>query len=322
MRLLLAALLLFGSEIILWTPPTHSSLDWILRGFGYLALATFTLDIAQRYLIRDGYDGMVLIAATALLHALLINPAVGWAEFPQTLLTRVMGGDALVQMILWGIFLAWLRGDIVKYGVYQAVGGLWLGIFWGFWMRWTPELRGTFEAVSLGQMALIAGSVFGLIVFVYYTITAQAPRQLDPDLFKLTPLEWLIWLLVVIILFLYQTLLGNITGSIFALTVILLMLCWLILWLRRDPVQDDHILTVHLPLRVQSPIWMVLLIVSFSGATYITFNLPLIDDVIYINQLWLMEIGSFGVGLLWLPLVASVIAVRSVDKMMREGWTV
>ena len=172
-------------------------LEWLVRIVGYVLLATLTLDIAERYRIRDGYDAMVLIAGTALLHGLLINPLISWQIFPDSLLTRIIGADALVQIILWGVFLAWMRGDKRKYSVYHLVGGVWLGIFWGFWMRWTPELRGTFSAISLSQMAMIAGVIFTVIIVFYYFVTVQFAKAVKaPDLL-LSQLEWGIVLVVV-----------------------------------------------------------------------------------------------------------------------------
>lgn len=321
MRLLLAALFFFGSEIILWTNPiAHSPVDWLIRGIGYLLLATLTLDVAQRYRIRDGFDAMVLIAATAILYSLIMNPLIGWRHVPDTLLTRIIGGDALVMTIVWGIFLAWMRGDVRKYWFYQAVGTLWLGVFWGFWMRWTPELRGTFEAISLDQMYYVAAISFTVIVLIYLLITAQFGKNLEANDLMLTPLEWGLALMLLIVLFLVQAIMQTIGFGAVMVTILLLALCWLILWLRRDD-DETSVLELHFPLKMQNLVWIALMMVSFAGAVYVTYNLPLIDDVAYINQLWLMEIGSFAVGILWLPIVATVIATRAIDRYMREGAT-
>lgn len=319
-RLLLAALFLFGSEIILWTDPlNHTVLDWVVRVVGYVVLATLTLDIAQRYRIRDGFDAMVVLAGTALVYNLLMNPTLGWTMIPDSVLTRIIGGDALVQLIMWGILLAWLRGDVRKYWWQQAIAGLWLGIYWGFWMRWTPELRGTFEAVPLTQLTLIAGISFLVIVLFYLLVTDQTAKTVQADAFMLAPLEWAIAGIVVILLFLVQAFLGTISAASFLITLAILAICWLILWLRREE-DEITVLEKHLPLKTQNPLWVLLLIASFAGAFYLAYQLPLISDVAFVNQLWLMEIGSAGMGIIWLPIVASVIATRAVDRFMREGW--
>lgn len=320
-RLLLAALFLFGSDIILWANPLeHSVIDWLIRGIGYLLIAMLTLDVAQRYRIQNGFDAMALITATAVLYSLLVNPLIGWSDFPGTLLTRIIGGDALVMTIMWGIFLAWMRGDVRKYWIYQAIGTGWLGIYWGFWMRWTPELRGTFEAISLEQMYYIAGLLLTVIALFYGLVTAQFSKKLEADDVLLTPLEWLLALMLMIVLFLVQAVFQTISIGAVTVTILLLALCWLILWLRRDE-DETSVMELHFPLKMQNPLWIILMMVSFVGAVYVTYNLPLIEDVAYINQLWLMEIGSFAVGILWLPIVATVIATRAIDRYMREGAT-
>lgn len=318
-RLLLAGLFAFGSEIILWTDPlSHAPLDWLVRIIGYLLLATLVLDIAQRYRIRDGYDVMVLIAGSALLHSVLINPHISWAEIPASLLTRIIGADALVQIIMWGIFLAWLQGSKRKYALYQAVGAGWLGMYWGFWMRWTPELRGTFEALPLTQLALIVGIAFGVLLIIYYLVVGVIASDVKaPDL-MLPPLGWGIAALVLILLFIYQAASGAIDSNVVVITVLLLTLCWLILWLRYNT-HNTALMEAHLPLIRQNPLWMLLLAGAFGSAFYIAYHLPLIEDVPFVDQLWLMEIGSFAVGLLWLPVVATVIASRSIDRIMRQG---
>jgi hypothetical protein len=61
--------------------------------------------------------------------------------------------------------------------------------------------------------------------------------------------------------------------------------------------------------------------VWFATAVYLSYSMPLITDVAFVNQLWLMELGSVAVGILWLPIVATVIATRAMDRYMREGWT-
>lgn len=321
-RFLLAALFLFASEIILWTVPIeHSPLEWLIRGFGYLLLATLTLDIAQRYRIRDGFDAMILLAGTALISGLLINPLISWELVPDSLLIRIIGGDALVMLIMWGIFLAWMRGDVRKYWWQQAIGTVWLGIFWGFWMRWTPELNGTFEAIPLNQMFMITGITFTVIVLFYLLVIVQSGKNIEADDVMLTNLEWAIALLVMIVLFLVQAVQQNFGAGAFLVTALVLALCWLILWLRRDA-EETSILDTHLPLKMQNPLWIILMMASFVVATYLSYHAPLITDLQYVNQLWLMEIGSFAVGILWLPIVASVIATRAVDRYMREGATI
>ena len=52
-RLLLAVLLAFGSEVLLWTNPTgRSVLEWLVLLPGYFVLSTALLDLMLRYTRR------------------------------------------------------------------------------------------------------------------------------------------------------------------------------------------------------------------------------------------------------------------------------
>lgn len=316
LRLLLATLLFWGSEIVLWQNPLHySALEWLIRLLGYPLLATLILDIAQRYRIRDAYDAMLLLAASALLASILINPSEGWADFLGTLLTRIIGAHALTQMILWGIFLCLLRGDIRRYGLYSIFGMAWLGLFWGFWMRWTPELRGSFEPVPLETMFIYA-ALFIMPIVLYWLTRLFAKELTAPDLL-LSPIEWAIAAIIMLCIFLYQAYIQAIgTGALITVALIMTVL-WLTLWFRREARQES-LMEKFLPLKPQAFYCVPLALLTFVGVTYLAYNLPRIQAA-FVDQLWLMEIGFFAVGLLWLPIVASVIAVRAFDRLMREG---
>jgi hypothetical protein len=318
LRLLLATLLFFGSEIVLWQNPlVYSPIDLLIRIVGYPLLATLILDIAQRYRIRDGYDAMVVLAASALIHSLLINPSEGWADFLGSLLTRIIGAEALTQMILWGVFLTLLRGDVRRYAIYSIFGMAWHGLFWGFWMRWTPELRGSFEAVPLETMFLYAG--FLLLPIVLYGVVKLFAKDITASDLLLSPLEWAIAAILLTSLFLYQAVIDAVGTGALVTVVIIMTVLWAVLWFRRDAKQES-MLEKFLPLKPQAFFWLPLAALAFAGACYIAYGLPRIQAA-FVDQLWLMEFGFFGVGLLWLPIVATVIAVRGFDRLMREGAT-
>src|ERR1051326_7426851 len=75
-RFLLAALLFFCSEILLWTnPPTRNLLDWGLLIIGYIALSGLLLEIAVRYRLRDVYGLITLAGIYGMTNGLILNPA-------------------------------------------------------------------------------------------------------------------------------------------------------------------------------------------------------------------------------------------------------
>lgn len=317
MRLFLATLLLFGSEIILWLNiQNYGVVDWLIRLIGYLLLSTLVLDVAIRYRIRDVYDAMVLLAGYALLHSIIISPEIGWQRIPDSLLTRIIGSEALTAIILWGVFLTFIRGDVRKYH-FLLIGGLfWLGFYWGTWMRWIPELRGTFESVPLPELLSYAGIVF-FVAILFYLLTIRVAKEFQANNYLLTQLEWAIAALIIIILFLYQAVLATITTTALFIAVILITLSWLILWFRREEDQDS-LMETHLPLIALHPLWIVASTLVFVAATIFAYLLPL-AELAQFNQLWLMELGIFAVGIFWFPLVATVLAMRGMDRAMREG---
>ncbi len=65
--ILLALLLMFGSEILVWTnPPGRPLLQWLLLIPGYLALSAVLLDFTVRYRVRDVFGALLLTGVYSL----------------------------------------------------------------------------------------------------------------------------------------------------------------------------------------------------------------------------------------------------------------
>src|SRR5258708_776960 len=95
--ILLALLLMFGSEILVWTNPAgRPILEWLLLIPGYVALSAVLLDFTVRYRIRDLFGVLLLAGIYSLSSALILNPASTLTDLPRTLVTRVMGAHGLI----------------------------------------------------------------------------------------------------------------------------------------------------------------------------------------------------------------------------------
>jgi hypothetical protein len=130
LRLLMAALLLFGSEILLWIdPPARAFTDWLLLVVGYVALGALVLDLAARYRIRSVYDAMLVIAIYALCAGLLLNPQTALADFPRTFMTRVLGAHGLLGLEMFGLFLALTNGTGRRTRRLLPGSSLWVGFY-------------------------------------------------------------------------------------------------------------------------------------------------------------------------------------------------
>lgn len=316
LRLALAALLLFGSDVLLWAeiqirPPE----EWVLHGIGYLILATLLLDIGVRYRIRDVYDSMAALAIYALIAGLLITPQVSMADFPRTLVTRTLGGHNLGGAVGFGIFLVLTAGHLPRYRQTLIAGLAWTGFYWGTWMRWTPEFSLLFtQAVSLPTMFLYAAVpiTMGLLLFFIAWQTRQAVTPAD---FQLSTIGGLFLLLALTIIFLIRVVQNMLNVAALGLTLVLILVCIGILWFRRSE-KAPMLMTAHVPPTPLHPVWLLLSGAAFVLMTILGYALPLVGTPEY-NQLFLMELGYAAVGFLWLPVLAGVIAMRGIDYQMR-----
>jgi len=316
-RMLLAVLLIFGCEVLFWTDlQSYSPVDWLVRLVGYSALSVMILDIAARYRIRDIYDAMTILAGFGLLAGTFIAPAETLVEFPLRLATRGLGGYALLGIEMFGLWLVLTAGNRALYRFRLIAVAAWIGFYWGVWMRWQPELRSFFPAVDLVTMLVIAGG-FTLVILLMYAFFLRSSETLTPEHLKLPDTAWLFLLLPLALLFLYHALNNRYPLGALAFVAVMLVVCWSILWFRRED-EGKTLLDEHLPPTGLSFLWIALAIIVFVGATIFAYSLPLVGFGEY-NQLWLMELGFFALGILWLPLIAVVVATRGVDFLLRSG---
>lgn len=316
-RLLLAILLFFGSEVLLWTHfLQYTGVDWLLRIVGYSVLSIFVLDLAVRFRIRDIYDAMVVCAMYGVLASLLITPTISYASFPRSLLTRVMGGHTLLGFEMWGLFLVLTAGKNHHYRLLLLGAAAWVGFYWGIWMRWTPEFGTLFNTVSL-QTMFISAAAFLAVALIIYFISTRFNVNLEPHDLQLPNPQWWLLFIVMLALFLYQFYIVEVSVVPVVITSLVLFVCWSIIWYRREN-EGDTLLDSHLPIKPLSLLWIILALIIFVVATLLSYHLPLVGTRA-VNQLWLMEMGFAAVGMLWLPIVASVLAMRGLDYQMRTN---
>lgn len=306
-RGLLAALLLFASEILLWTNPTgHSVMDWLIRIPGYIALGSLLLDFAARYRVRDVFGLLTLAGFYALLNGLALNPETALADVPRTWATRVLGAHTLVGFGVLLLFLALTSG---------RTGRLWLvaagvGALWGIWVQGLPlftEIAA--ETVSLLSM-IIAGGVSLAVVAALGTLAGG--RVQHAGQFMLRPLEWLLASVLVIALIMYNRV--NIGALSLLVLLALAGYCWVLIWFQHRE-QGAALLDASLPTQSPSIGWLVAGALLFLGAAALTYSLPLSGD----GSLFGLLTGLFAAfGLVWLPTVSLVLGVRSYRRLGRQ----
>lgn len=313
---LLLMLLIFGSaEILPWASLEQATLpDLLLRGVSYGLMAILLLDLAVRFRVRDVFDSMALVALIGLIASLLITPDVTFADFPRTLATRALGGQALTTAIAFGLFLLLMQAK-KTYRLRGLAALAWIGFYWGTWMRWTPIYGSLFhQPVSLGQMFAVMCLWIGSVIFVY-GLLLRFNTRFDTNAFRLSFIPSLLMFAALLSLFAIQAVRGVLDPTAVFITLVIICVCWLILWFRRSP-QHAALLETHFPIQAPPASWFLLAAGVFTATTLIAFHLPLIGDAEH-NQLWLMEIGYAAVGVSWLPVLACIIAMHGIDRVMR-----
>jgi hypothetical protein len=244
----------------------------------------------------------------------LITPDVAFADFPRTLATRALGGHTLTTAIAFGLFLVLFQGSPTYQN--RALAGLaWIGFYWGTWMRWTPVYGTLFQqSVPLAHMFAVICIWIGSVLFVYGALL-QSRTPLNPADFRLSFVPLLFMIAALISLFAVQAARGVMDPTALLITIIIICVCWVVLWFRRSP-QHASLLETHLPIQPPPTRWFLLAAFIFTAMTMIAYHLPLVGDAAH-NQLWLMEIGYAVVGITWLPAMACVIAIRGIDRVMR-----
>lgn len=318
LRGLLAALLLFGGEALLFTNFMEKSVfDWALVVVGCVALATMLLDLAVRFRLRDVYDVLALVAIYGMCAGLLVNPTVTLIEFPRTFVTRMMGGYSLLGLEMFGLFLALIAGNRRRYRYLLLGFSAWLGFYWGVWMRWTPSWTGLFDAVPPGEMALIIVGMLIPALLIWFIIKARTPLNIRAAHLQLSPVGWGLLLIVLIVLFMLQTAQDRMeTGGLLA-GLGVMALCGAVVWFRGDG-RGYGFLDAHLPPEPLALGWVIAALGVFASMTALGYLLPGFN-IGGVTAIVLMELGFLLVGFGWLPLLAVTIGARAIDRQIRTN---
>jgi len=312
-RLLLAALLFFCSEILLWTnPPSRNLLDWLLLIVGYVAMSALLLEIAARYRLRDVYGLITLAGIYGMANGLILNPQSALIDVPRTLITRAMGAHAFAGVIGLALFFTLARGSFRSRRtlIVGLVLALIVGVGWGSWAHWSP-----LEFAALGESApgtIVLFTVVGLLLIVLALLGIRRYAADAPSL-SLDRRGWAFTLLALIILLLIHLLQGQV--DLISLTVIITLSVFsiMIIWFQ----QRKKGATLLDGLAGQAPNWgsLALLIISFALAGAVGYSLPRGDTSN--DPLTLISALFTAYGLIWLPAVSIVLGARAFSRQAR-----
>jgi hypothetical protein len=304
-RLMLGAILMTGSEVLLWTNVSGRPWwDWLVTAAAYWLIAALLLDVMARWRVRD-FAGVVTVAGLyGLLNGLLINPAVTLFAVPESLVTYVTGAHSLIGLEMLYLFLALTGGHLRHLRGVMAGGALLVGAAWGFWVRWAPQPAPvTLETMLLAGLIGVALTA-ALTGWVYRRAGAIYPRDVI-----LPPLQYALIGLTLGALLVLRLAQGSLDPTAVTLVAILLFLCGAILWFRRQTMLPT-ILDYHLPVFPMRWRWTLPVTALFFWAGVLSYSLPVIGSESF-NAGTAISLGFMLYGLSWLPVISVLLGFRA-----------
>lgn len=314
LRVLLAVILAFCSEIVVWSSLLAlSPLDWLLLPLAYLGLASVLLELIVRYRVYDFYGMLLLAAVFGVSTSIVLHPQVALADLPRTLVTRVTGQYSLAGLLALGLFLSLTGGVKNRLPLLLAasVGGLLAGL----WTRWFPIEAG-FGEVSLSVM-LVAGAV-GLVLVAFALTLSLRAGSFPPGELRLTFYEWIALALLTTLLVTVRLLRGQIGGlaltNLPLLLVFFIMILW---WARRKRV--EHLLEGRVPPHQPQLMVIGLASVLFLSLSAVGYSLPGDADGTRVTPYSVLSVGVLVYGLFWLPTLVLVLGIRAYGRQLRAS---
>lgn len=323
LRLLLAGLLAFFSEIVLWYgASTRSALEWLPLLIGYVALAAILLDFAARYRVRDIFGVMLLAGIYGLVYGLILNPEMALFDVPRTWITRVMGGHTLMGLLalaFWfGLTTGFRREDATGKKSARApqiivlIAVMVLGAAWGAWARWSGDAAGIYHlAPDFSLEVPLLGLGFLTVIGVIWRFSMRSTA--DTLNFRLNPLGLAASFATLLAIGAYHGISEHIDSLSLTVLGSFIAFCWSILWFS---VRKKGIVLVEGTGKSTGlPLYWLIIAVVFLLIGGIFYNLPrgenTADPISWINIIFL------AFGLVWLPTIALLIGGRAVGRRAR-----
>lgn len=313
-RLSFAALLLVFSELVVWQAPgDYDALEWLGLLVLYAALGAAALDLLARVPVRDLFGLLIVGGIYGLVNATLISHIVS-NDLPLSLIVRPLGAQPLAFVGAFAAYRILASGRAT--GPLDFLIALAVGVAWGVWVRWFPEVSDeplprvpveTVLAVT-GVNLVLAGVLRGLV-------QPGAPyRAID---WTLTPYEWVGVggvLFVALVIGLDR---GVIEGADAAISVVLIAFMGSMLYLARglSRTKTGLLDPITPPRRPNLVAWLVVVIPFVLGG-WIGHTLPGSGDGALQSDILMGSLTAFGI--VWLPLVSVAIGVRAFVQLARE----
>ncbi len=277
-------------------------------------LAAILLDLTARYRVRDLFGALVLAGIYALLYGLLLNPTYAFSDMPRTLVTRVTGAHALIAAEMLGLFLALTGGINRRTGRFLLIGSVVVGLAWGIWVRWWPVDERLPQVPLVTMLAYGVGGV--VLIGLLLRLSAARTTTLTPDDLRLGRVTWGLLVIALTAALVVRLLDSTVDGGVAFLTLLILVICWAILWFRERS-KGRSLLDGHIPVTIPSLSFLLPPLVLFFVLAVAAYNLPLIQ-IGEANQLTLIGLGFTAYGLAWLPTVSLTLGAQAYLRQLSQ----
>ncbi len=315
-RLAFGLLLLWGSEVLLWTdPPGRPPLEWPLLAAGYGLLAALLLDLAARFRVGDLFSPLLLGGVYSLGASLAVNPASMYSDLPLTLLTRVLGAHALMGVEMFGLLLALAGGG--RGGRWLLVGAAIIGVSWGVWVRWFPMLNEpSYGAVELPAALIWAAAGLAAALAALWAAGRRGTALIVDDL-RLSRSGWGVVLLGLLGLAAVRALRQELPPAALPIAAPLLALLAVIFWFRGRSA-GRALLDERVPPRLPPALTLGAALALFFALAAVGYHLPLLEIGPF-NLLTLIGVAFTAYGLTWLPTVSLVLGARAYLRQAQRA---
>ncbi|MBE2182158.1 MAG: hypothetical protein IAE89_01920 [Anaerolineae bacterium] len=314
---LLALLLAFGSEVLLWPhAPDKTAAEWLLAALLYPAIAALLLHLASRNRMRDLFGLMALAGIYGILNSLLINPTSTLVDVPRTWFTRVLGAHSFIGLLMMGLFLALLPFISRRRVIFTALIAFWGGICWGTWAKWSPTFTASVSEPT--PLALMLGAVMInmlAIGAVGWLLVKQDREQGQLLTLSRRGLAWVILVLVIALIIRISA------GSVDVLSTVTLgtfiMISLGVLYYQERAKGSTLLDTAS---QFSGTRWIVLLALSTGlllVGGLIGYGLERGDAAS--DPVFVVTTLFTGYGIAWLPAVAGVLGARALIRQARIG---